>query len=367
MVFLSEVLGAVLAEDLNPTPSSERNGDSDIRPQPVPGFRPCVSVGHYLAALGLAAAIGSVDPDARTTVGRNTFTVSTQRELGDLVEEIERSWAPAPVVTAHNSDTGLRPASLPQRPTERAVDALLATSSPRLAAWREAYHSGRAVWEYALGRGYIDRGGKIVDKVSLATAARNMLPDDALGWCDATAIVWGPDSGSRRIIYPAVTGWSGGNFGRYELARWAVAAMLAIDAGVEGRGKKARPVSLFPAVSGSAEHANVQNPWFPQGASWWRFALALHGATMLGTHSMWADRPTAPWQTTVRASEPSGVAEIYAPLWDDLDAQSVGIIAGTAMLAATPAQMCDVTVHGVHDKVRWVWDSDMDHYVGGSE
>lgn len=71
--------------------------------------------GHYLAAVGFAAAVGSRWPDAVTWWDGTALGVAVPVPWDTVLDWISDEWAPSPVVSPWNADTGLRPSGLEQR------------------------------------------------------------------------------------------------------------------------------------------------------------------------------------------------------------------------------------------------------------
>ena len=78
--------------------------------------------GHYLAAVGLAAAVGSRWPDAVTWWDGTALGVAVPVPWDTVLDWISDEWAPSPVVSPWNANTGLRPSELEQRAIERRAE-----------------------------------------------------------------------------------------------------------------------------------------------------------------------------------------------------------------------------------------------------
>lgn len=178
------------------------------------GLRPDILAG-YLGALGIFRAVARQLDDGATLrwdADASDRPILSSEVLGDgqaLLDWVGSSYHPSPIASPWNSGAGFfgssRAVPCQDGSKRDGVHLVLATTDPRLETYRaalEAMEQARLAAEY---EGQPDR------KVDLLRQLRRTLPDPALPWLDAAAIVE-----DRQSRFPSLLG-SGGNDGRLDL------------------------------------------------------------------------------------------------------------------------------------------------------
>jgi CRISPR-associated protein Csx17 len=305
-----------------------------------PGLRP-EPLGSYLAGLGLIRLIGEqADPAATAYWSDGGLIIDTT--VADLAGWLVSEYVPTPVVSPWNGGSGF---GAKDKEPKRRLEALLAPTTPRLAAFREAINAAGRVMATARAAGWIkpDSSGneKITDKARIVQELRNRCPDVLLPWVDAAVVLTG-----EQPYFPPLLG-TGGNDGRLDFSTNFHEQVLAVLnespkgmersrrwagdllAGSETERLDEGPVGQFdPAAAGGqasspfGSAASLVNPW--------EYVLLTEGALLFASgaarrHWHAAGRAAIPF--TVRFS-PDGSAsgasgetktsrgEVWVPLWD---------------------------------------------------
>lgn len=281
----------------------------------------------YLKALGTLRLVGEqVDLGAVGWWENQHFVIRSVLDGHGLVDFLCDAYVPTPIIAPWNKRGGFRRDE--NRESEKALARLASTTSERLgryrevaaAAWRVVDEPGWAGWTKS------ERVGRL----------RAELPDDALGWFDATVVLTG-----REARFPPILG-TGGNFGSGDLSnnfmQWVVLLLGADDPGdpsskIGGWCRAClfgEPVAGLPdglvgqfdpgAAGGARVGRTVLNPW--------DFVLGIEGAMLFasGTSRRMgsADGPKASMPFTfdvtpagyVSAAEAEAAkAELWTPLW----------------------------------------------------
>jgi CRISPR-associated protein Csx17 len=305
-----------------------------------PGLQP-EPLASYLAGLGLIRLIGEqADPAATTYWSDGGLIIDTS--VADLAGWLVSEYVPTPVLSPWNGGSGF---GAKDKEPKRRLEALLARTTPRLSAFREAINAAGHVMATARAAGWLkpDSSGneKITDKARIIQEFRNRCPDVLLPWVDAAVVLTG-----EQPYFPPLLG-TGGNDGRLDFSTNFHEQVLAVlDESPKGAGRSLRwagdllagsqterldegPVGQFdPAAAGGqasspfGSAASLVNPW--------EYILLTEGALLFASgaarrHLYAAGRAAIPF--TVRFSpdgSASGAAgetrtsrgEVWAPLWD---------------------------------------------------
>lgn len=161
----------------------------------------------YLKSLGVFRLLCEQrDPKARAAWRRGRFVLWTELDRSDLGEFLLEEYRPSPILAPWNSVSGfwdIRPAAS----AHRAVRAAEFAPDPRMEPVVETIQIARSVIEQELG---FDREAAKEHKEDVIQALRSRLPETAVRWLDAVAVV--TEEGST---FPPLLG-SGGNDGRLE-------------------------------------------------------------------------------------------------------------------------------------------------------
>ena len=198
-----------------------------------PGLRP-EPLGSYLAGLGLIRLIGEqADPAATAMWGDEGFVVDTA--VPDLAEWLVDQYVPTPVLSPWNGGSGF---GAKDKEPKRRLEDLLASTSPRLGAFKDAIALATDVIGRARADGWIKADGKggekVIDKARIVREFRNRCPDALLPWIDATVVLAG-----EQPSFPPLLG-TGGNDGRLDFSTNFHQRLLE----VLGAGPKIRERSL---------------------------------------------------------------------------------------------------------------------------
>ena len=181
------------------SPAITRHACPGLRPEPL---------ASYLAGLGLIRVLGEqADPAATAAWTPDGLVVGTA--VPDLAAWLAEQYVPTPVLSPWNSGSGF---GLKDKEPLRALEAVLAHPSPRLAPLREAIPVAREVVSKARARGWITDGAPGGDKSRVVLEFRNRCPDALLPWIDAAVVLAGSDT-----FFPPLLG-TGGNDGRLDFS-----------------------------------------------------------------------------------------------------------------------------------------------------
>ena len=298
-----------------------------------PGLR-SEPLASYLAGLGLIRVLGEqADPAAAAAWTPDGLVIGTT--VPDVAAWLAEDYLPTPVLSPWNSGSGF---GTKDKEPLRALEAVLAHPSPRLAPLREAIPVAREVVSKARAKGWITDGAPGGDKSRVVQEFRNRCPDALLPWIDAAVVLAGED-----MVFPPLLG-TGGNDGRLDFstnfhqrlldvigasdkdrARSLVLARDLIDGTQAGQLAGAAVGQFDPAAAGGPGSSrfgaaeSLVNPWgyvlFVEGA-------LLFAASAVRRHQHAVGRAAMPF--TVQGSpdgSASGAAgeesrgEVWAPVW----------------------------------------------------
>lgn len=167
------------------------------------GCRP-TPLAYYLKGLAVLRLVSEqVDPQARGGWNNDRFTLTSTLDADALVAFFSGQWRPTPVVAPWNGGSGFHP-----KDNTDGITAVISSTGPRLAAYRDAITTARAVLDRL---GMAQKPDK-ADKAELITELRAELSDDALAWIDA-ALSLSADGPK----FPPLLG-TGGNDGRLDFS-----------------------------------------------------------------------------------------------------------------------------------------------------
>jgi CRISPR-associated protein Csx17 len=173
----------------------------------LPGLRP-EPLASYLAGLGLIRALGEqADPAATAAWTADGLVMGTT--VPDIAAWLVDKYVPTPVLSPWNNGSGF---GAKDKEPLRALEALLAHPSTRLASMKEAIGRARNVVRKAKKEGWITDAGVVADKRRIVQEFRNCCPDAVVGWIDAAVVLAGADT-----VFPPLLG-TGGNDGRLDFS-----------------------------------------------------------------------------------------------------------------------------------------------------
>jgi CRISPR-associated protein Csx17 len=308
-----------------------------------PGLQP-EPLGSYLAGLGLIRVIGEqADPAATAFWSDSGLVVDTT--VADLAGWLVNEYVPTPVLSPWNGGSGF---GAKDKEPKRRLGALLARTTPRLAAFRVAINAADRVMTMARAAGWIQPDAQGIDKIvndeakaRIVQEFRNRCPDVLLPWIDAAVVLTG-----EQPYFPPLLG-TGGNDGRLDFSTNFHEQLLAVLdespkgmqrslkwagdllAGSETEGLDQGSAGQFdPAAAGGQASSpfgsamSLVNPW--------EYILLTEGALLFASsaarrYQHAAGRAAMPF--TVRFS-PDGSAsgadresrtsrgEVWVPMWD---------------------------------------------------
>jgi CRISPR-associated protein Csx17 len=309
---------------------SERANLNEI---PLPGCTPA-PLSAYLKALGILRLVAEQkDSDARGFWRDETFVLMTTLSGHELVGFFLNEYAPTPIVSPWNGGSGFFP-----KDAKDAFGAVATSQSARLAQYRQAIEVATDVLK-DLGIG--EKPEKDA-KPALLAALRARLPDQSLGWFDASVVL-----ASDRLDFPPLLG-TGGNDGRLEFSNNHMQRLVSlIDVstgeptdiarahisvalfGVSGHGLDSGAVGQFSPGAAGGANASTGFGGDPLLTAW-DFVLMLEGTLLFAAATARRlearDLAVLVAPFTVRSSgsgsgaaditdEDDARAEFWAPLW----------------------------------------------------
>lgn len=239
---------------------------------------------HYLKALAIHRLISEQkDPGALSywdTDGQ--FHLVTSLDLDGLVEFFLEEYEPSPVITPWNGGSGFFPGD-----QQAGIEAITKSALPRLSSYRESISEARSCLQ-SLGLKAKPDAGET--KARLLRLLRSRVPDAAVSWLDAAAVVTIEDP-----KYPAILG-SGGNDGRLDFANNFMQRIAELFFPAKSEAASVRPAliasltaraekrSMVKAAIGQFAPANAGGSNMTAGfdassrVNRWDFVLAIEGA-----------------------------------------------------------------------------------------
>lgn len=176
---------------------------------------------NYLKALGVLRLLSVKYPDTRGFWRDDKFVLRTSLDRAGIEQFFLDEYEPTPIMAPWNGGSGFY-----EKDNKAALKAIQQGADPRF----DAYRACLEIAEQALVG--MDRGAspKGDEKAALLSHIRSLLPDDVLGWFDASVSLSG-DSAQ----YPPLLG-TGGNDGRLDFTNNFMQRLL--DVLVEDQGKE---------------------------------------------------------------------------------------------------------------------------------
>ncbi len=171
-----------------------------LQPQPL---------ASYLSALGVLRLVHRIDPQAGGAWREGSFVLETSLEQEQLIQYFLEDYAPTPITSPWNGGSGYY-----SKDNKDGLNAILATDSPRFAAYRQTLETNIA---YLKRVGITDKPADEASKADLLRNLRSHLNDEALLWLDAATVQGEDSSGRRKVRYAPLLG-TGGNDGRLEFS-----------------------------------------------------------------------------------------------------------------------------------------------------
>jgi CRISPR-associated protein Csx17 len=173
-----------------------------------PGLRP-EPLASYLAGLGLIRVLGE-QADSAATAAWTPDGLAISTTVEDIAAWLAGEYVPTPVLSPWNNGSGFGPKD---KEPLRAIKALLAHPSPRLAPLRDAIPLAMQVVREARDKGWTAETAAGGNKHRVVQELRNRCPDPMVAWIDATVVLTGQDEQS----FPPLLG-TGGNDGRLDFS-----------------------------------------------------------------------------------------------------------------------------------------------------
>lgn len=184
---------------------------------PMPGCRP-EPLAHYLKALAVLRLVAEqVDPGARGWWAKDVFWLRSSLDEDGLLRFFLEEYRPTPIVVPWSGadffgvDTNRRPERYASVPTaSRVIEAVLATTSDRLAPYRQVLRRTLEVMaaQNITEKKAIEGNQGKANKVRLINALRAALPEEVVAWIDAASLVREGD-----LVFNNLLGSGGGNDG----------------------------------------------------------------------------------------------------------------------------------------------------------
>jgi CRISPR-associated protein Csx17 len=287
----------------------------------------------YLKALGVLRLLSAKYPETRGAWRGDRFVLATSLDCDRIEDFFLHEYEPTPIMAPWNGGSGFY-----EKDNKDALLQILHSEDRRLTN----YSASLAIAESVLD-GY-DRSASPKDdqKVRLLTAIRSQLPDDALGWFDASVLLT-----SESPQYPPLLG-TGGNDGRLDFTnnfmqrvldalslRDGVSEQMAVDWLRTSLFAKAAPGLVRSAIGqfspGQAGGPNAESGFEGDAViNPWDFVLMIEGALLFAAAAVRrnADDPSGvlSYPFTVRAvcagagnlgeGDAGGArGELWMPLW----------------------------------------------------
>ncbi len=305
-------------------------------------------LGSYLQGLGAwRALVRFGDPEARACWRGGRLVLDSRLDDAGLVALLRDRFVALPIVSPWNAGSGFS-GNGKNAEAERALAKVRESDDPRLADLRQAVLAADQVVQRARAAGWAGRGDELWDKArkpDVLRLCRNVLPDAALGWLDAVAVLGQNRDLEEVLTYSRLLG-TGGNFGRQDLQSTYVQRVLTVLVDEKGRrnsggwlqaalfGEEGTPylretVGQFdPGRAGGIQSSPAEKADDSGFANPWSFLLTVEGALLFaaavtrrqGALSSGAAVPFVVRASAVgfgsSASDEKADAEIWTPEWN---------------------------------------------------
>lgn len=307
-------------------------------------------LGSYLQGLGAWRALVRLsDREARACWRGGRLVLDTRLNDDGLVALLRDGFVPLPIVSPWNAGSGFA-GNGKNAEAERALARVRESDDPKLADLRQAVLAADEIVRRGRAAGWAGRGDELWDKArkpDVLRLCRNVLPDKALGWLDAVAVLGQNRDFQEVLTYSRLLG-TGGNFGRQDLQSTYVQRVLTVLVDERGRrssegwlraalfGTERTPylrdtVGQFdPGRAGGIQSSPAEKADDSGFANPWSFLLTIEGALLFaaaatrrqGALSSGAAVPFVVRTSAVgygsSASDETAYAEIWTPEWDRL-------------------------------------------------
>ncbi len=199
---------------------------------------------NYLKALGVLRLLSSKYPDTRGFWRGDRFVLRTSLDRAGIEEFFLEDYEPTPIMAPWNGGSGFY-----DKDNKTALEAILKSTDKRLAGFR----SSLLIAEQALEG--VDRSAspKGEAKAALLARIRGELPDDVLGWFDASVSLAGTSA-----KYPPLLG-TGGNDGRLDFTNNFMQRLLDVLACSQGETQNASCLWLAMTLFAETAPGLVKN------------------------------------------------------------------------------------------------------------
>ena len=310
------------------------------------GCRP-EPLASYLKALGILRIIGTqADREARGHWSTEGFVITTKLSYPETLEFFLAAYAPTPILSPWNGRGGFKPG----KPVSKEIQILSRTGDRRFGIWESAIQVVTGV------QGLSDKP-KPQEKRAYLQDLRNRLPDEALVWLDAVALVTDSD------VHMPLIGGTGGNEGSADYSSNFQQYLIEVFGLGAKKGKQSKSAGwLGEAMTGQGEADQLEGTWgqFDPGSGGgsnsaphldakslvnpWDFILAMEGLVVFsgasvrrqGQEKADVSLPFS-FQTSsagyASATKEKGRGEVWAPLWEKpTNSRSVGSLFGEGRL-----------------------------------
>jgi CRISPR-associated protein Csx17 len=287
----------------------------------------------YLKSIGLFRVVATKDSQLRCSWHRDRLAIHSTLSTEQLEAFFLNDYEPTPVVAPWNGGSGFY-----EKDTKDALLAIQSGSANRLGVFR----STLAAVEATLKGHDRSASPKGDEKLSLLTALRSSLPDEALQWLDASVLIT-----SENAKYPPLLG-TGGNDGRLDFTNNFMQRLVDVIDPQTGEATDNSAAWLKMALHGEPTHGlckaaigqfspgqvggpNATTGYDTKGSiNPWEFILMIEGAMAFAAAAVRRnaedDQGTLAFPFTVRSTSAgsgnlapddsdSARAELWLPIW----------------------------------------------------